>query len=143
MSTIERAIQLAAEFHAGQVDRGGQPYILHPLWVMAGFGDNADRIVAVLHDVLEDTSLTPALLEAEGFEPEIVEDLVALTRRKDEGYGAFIERLDERPRSRRVKLRDLSHNMQVGRLKRITAEDADRMAKYTRAYAYLVGGAWS
>jgi (p)ppGpp synthase/HD superfamily hydrolase len=143
MSTIERAIQLAAEYHAGQVDRGGQPYILHPLWVMAGFNDNADRIVAVLHDVLEDTQLTPALLEGEGFDPDLVDDLRALTRQKGEGYGAFIERVAQRPRAAKVKLRDLSHNMQIGRLKKITKEDADRMAKYTRAYAFLICGAWS
>lgn len=142
MSTLERAIQIAAGAHAGQVDRGGQPYILHPLWVAARLGGE-DRIIGVLHDVLEDTLVTAADLRAFGFQPSIIEDLEALTRRDGETYEAFIDRVDLSPRARRVKLADLDHNRKIGRIADPGPEDLARIKKYDRAYARLVRGAWS
>jgi (p)ppGpp synthase/HD superfamily hydrolase len=84
MATLERAIALAAAAHAGQRDKGGEPYILHPLRVMLRLRDDDARIVAVLHDVLEDTPLTRAALEAEGFSAPILDALDALTKRPGE-----------------------------------------------------------
>jgi len=72
MATLERAIAIAAAAHAGQVDKAGQPYILHPLRVMLRVATEHERIAAVLHDVVEDTDVTLHTLAAEGFAPEVI-----------------------------------------------------------------------
>src|SRR5207245_1920141 len=82
--TLERAIQIAASAHQRQFDQGGSPYFLHPLRVMLRLKSEPDRIVAVLHDVLEDTAWTAAQLVEEGFAPGVMTALDALCRRKDE-----------------------------------------------------------
>jgi GTP diphosphokinase / guanosine-3',5'-bis(diphosphate) 3'-diphosphatase len=84
MSTLERAIAIASGAHAGQVDKAGQPYILHPLRVMLRIASEAERIAEVLHDVMEDSGVTLELLRAEGFSSEIISAVDALTRRKGE-----------------------------------------------------------
>lgn len=94
MSTLERAIALAATLHAGQVDKAGAPYILHPLRVMLRMTTEEDRIAAVLHDVIEDCGVTPEVLLAEGFAPSVVEANSSLTKLtiddEEEPYDAFI-----------------------------------------------------
>lgn len=80
MSTLEQAIIIAATYHSGQKDKGGAPYILHPLAVMARVGSETEKIVAVLHDVLEDTSMTAGELAARGFSAEILSALDVLTK---------------------------------------------------------------
>jgi GTP diphosphokinase / guanosine-3',5'-bis(diphosphate) 3'-diphosphatase len=80
MSTVERAIAIAATAHAGQIDKAGQPYILHPLRIMLTLATNHDWMAAVLHDVVEDTDVTLDQLVAEGFAPEVLNAVVALTK---------------------------------------------------------------
>lgn len=93
MSTLERAIAVAARAHEGQYDKGGAAYILHPLRVMMRVSTPEQRIVAVLHDVLEDTPLTLSDLAREGFPLKILAAVLALSRREGESYEAFVVRL--------------------------------------------------
>lgn len=137
MSTLERAIAIAAEAHAGQVDKAGQPYILHSLRVMMNVRGNNERIVAVLHDVLEDCPdwSRSRLHDTEGFGAHIVDALDRLTRRKGEAYIDFIKRC-QGPLSQRVKIADLQDNLDPMRLSMIPA-NPDRVAKYQVALALL------
>jgi len=142
MATLERAIAIAAEAHAGQVDRAGEPYILHPLRVMMRLDVKTDeaRIVAVLHDVVEDCpewSLS-RLQDIEGFSPAIVSAIDGVTRRKDETYSDFIARARLGNISREVKRCDLLDNMATERLRRLPLADAERLhRKYFEALVAL------
>ncbi|HEX8673560.1 MAG TPA: HD domain-containing protein [Longimicrobium sp.] len=139
MSTLERAIAIAADAHMGQVDKAGAPYILHPLRVMLRVETPAERIAAVLHDVVEDTAWTLDGLAAEGFAPEVVAAVDALTRRERESYEAFVVRAGADPVARVVKLADLAENMDLTRLASLTAADIARLDRYRRAVAQLTG----
>ncbi|MBV9109275.1 MAG: bifunctional (p)ppGpp synthetase/guanosine-3',5'-bis(diphosphate) 3'-pyrophosphohydrolase, partial [Gemmatimonadetes bacterium] len=92
MADIEEAIRIAVEAHRGQKDRGGAPYILHPLRMMTRVQTDAERMAAVLHDVVEDTAWTLDDLRARGFPDEVLRAVDALTRREGETYEAFVER---------------------------------------------------
>lgn len=138
MSTLERAITIAVEAHRGQTDRADQPYILHPMRLMLGMeGDEAAMIVAILHDVVEDTAWTLEQLAAEGFDATVVAAIDRLSRRDGERYEAFIERIAPDPLARRVKLADLKDNMDVRRLPKFGAKDCERMERYHRAWRVL------
>lgn len=94
MATLERAIEIAKQAHAGQVDKGGNDYISHPLRVMEMGRTEDEKIVGVLHDVVEDSDWTFEMLEEEGFAPEIIEALRCLTKlSKDEDYEHFWQEL--------------------------------------------------
>jgi len=137
---LEDAIALACRAHRGQVDKAGKPYILHPLRVMLRLEDPAAQIVAVLHDVVEDTPVTLADLRAEGYSGEICDAVDCLTRRPGEAYEAFISRAAANPLSRRVKLADLEDNMDPRR--RIDGErEALRQVCYGEARARLLATA--
>ena len=108
MSTLERAIVIAAEGHSGAKDKGGKPYILHPLRVMLSLSSPEERIVAVLHDVCEDCpGWTLDRLRTEGFSERVITALDSVTKRPDEDYETFIKRAAADPIGRRVKLADL------------------------------------
>jgi (p)ppGpp synthase/HD superfamily hydrolase len=134
---LEVAIALACESHRGQVDKAGRPYILHPLRLMLGFESTAEQIVAVLHDVVEDSSVTLEHLRELGFEPGIVNAIDALSRRTGESYEDFIERVVADPLATRVKIRDLQDNLTVSRMPGLCDEDLRRVAKYHRALMRL------
>ncbi len=138
---LSRAIAIAAVAHAGQVDKGGQPYILHPLRVMMRCKTMPEMIVGVLHDVVEDCPpWTLERLQGEGFGDEIGEALDTLTRRKDESYAAFIERVAAGSElARRVKVFDLEDNCDLKRLgATVTFADAARVNdRYQPALARL------
>lgn len=140
MSSLERAIEIAAKAHRGAVDKAGDPYILHPLTLMLRFRDPDARIVAVLHDTVEDSDLTLDGLRKEGFSEGVVEAVDALTRRAGESYEEFINRLRPNPLARRVKLADLEHNMDLRRIESPTSEDLERIARYHRWWVELGGG---
>lgn len=134
---LERAILLAAEAHTGQVQRNGLPYILHPLAVMLQMETELEMIVAVLHDVVEDTDVTlDDLLEA-GFPDEAVTAVGLLTRLPGMSYEQFIDRIRPHALARRVKLADLAHNLDVLRLPEVTARDARRLRRYRAAWEQL------
>jgi (p)ppGpp synthase/HD superfamily hydrolase len=137
MSTLERAIAIAAEAHAGQVDKAGAPYILHVLRVMMRVETAEERIAAVLHDVVEDCGLTLAQLRAEGFPEAAIEGVAAVTRRDGESYEDFVLRAKAHPVGRRVKLADLADNSDLSRLPEITPRDQARLDKYRRAIEVL------
>jgi (p)ppGpp synthase/HD superfamily hydrolase len=138
MATLERAIALAAAAHAGQRDKGGEPYILHPLRVMLRLRDDDARIVAVLHDVLEDTPLTRAALEAEGFSAPILDALDALTKRPGETRMQAAARAAVVPLARRVKLADNAENSDLSRIPAPTARDHARLEEYAAVRALLL-----
>lgn len=141
MSTLERAIAMAAAAHAGQVDKGGQPYILHPLRVMLRVAGDQQRIVGVLHDVLEDTGITVADLLAAGFEPAVIEALQALTRGVGEPYDAFVRRAAANPLARTVKLADIDDNVDLSRIPHPGPEDMARLQRYRQARQVLEAAA--
>ena len=136
-SQLERAITIATEAHCKQLDKAGAPYILHPLRVMSRFNSEAERIVAVLHDVVEDTDWTLERLSQEGFSAEVVQAVDCVTRREGESYDDFVKRSAANPLARRVKIADLEDNMDIRRLEAVIPKDAERLNKYLQAWKYL------
>jgi (p)ppGpp synthase/HD superfamily hydrolase len=117
MSSLERAIAIAAEAHAGQPDKGGASYVLHPLRMMLRLTSNDERIVAVLHDVCEDCpGWTFDRLRAEGFSEKILMALDTVTKRDGEAYEDFVRRAANNPIGRAVKLADLQDNCDLSRI---------------------------
>lgn len=135
--TLEDAIRLAVEAHYGQRDRNGQPYILHPLRMMFRLETDTERIVGVLHDVIEDTSYTEDDLRQTGYSEEILQALNCVTRREGEPYEEFVLRARANPIGRRVKLADTEDNMDLRRMDEITPQDMERLARYRKAWAVL------
>jgi len=135
---LERANAIAAEAHAGQVDKAGAPYIAHPRRVSAAVGGAAAKVVALLHDVVEDgPGWTLERLRAEGFPDEVVAAVDALTHRQGEDYFGAIGRAGANPLARAVKLADLADNSDRTRLATIGERDEARLAKYAQATAML------
>lgn len=137
MADLEEAIRIAAEAHRGQKDRAGAPYILHPLRVMMRVRTDAERMAAVLHDVVEDTAWTLDDLRARGFSADVLDAVDGLTRRAEEGYDAFVERAAAHPVARRVKLADIEDNLDLRRLDEVAPGDLDRLGRYLRAWRRL------
>ena len=128
MSTLERAIEIATEALRGQFDKAGNDYIGHPLRVMTEGKTTEEKIVGVLHDVVEDTDWTFERLAAEGFSGEIIEALRCVTKlSENEPYDKFIARVKENPLAVAVKLNDLSDNMDIRRLPYISDKDVKRL----------------
>ena len=117
MSTLEKAISLAVRAHEGQVDKAGAPYLLHPLRVMLRMVTEEEMIVAVLHDVAEDASVSLQDLRRMGYTENVVEAIESVTRRHHEPYEEFIRRVAANPIGRKVKVADLEDNMDLSRLK--------------------------
>lgn len=138
MYMLSKAINIATDAHNGQVDKAGEPYILHPLRVMLSMSDNESRIVAVLHDTVEDTWVTLDLLQHEGFNQDIIDAIDCLTRRKDENYMDFIKRCKGNPIARMVKLADLNDNSNIKRISNPTEKDYARVKKYKEAINTLM-----
>lgn len=140
MSTLTRAIEIATEAHKGQFDKAGNEYIGHPLRVMEMGKTEEEKIVGVLHDVVEDTDWTFEKLEAEGFAPEIIASLKCVTKlSENENYDAFIERVRKNPLATAVKINDLTDNMDIRRLPYLSDKDVKRLKKYLKAYKKLIG----
>jgi len=137
MSTLEQAIRIATNAHQGQVDKAGTPYILHPLRVMFQVTGEEEQIVAVLHDTLEDSSITLEDLRREGFPSHILEALTCLTKIPGESYDLFISRVMPNPIARRVKIADIRDNMNLSRLPTVTDKDLERLKKYHHALKTL------
>ncbi|MBP3306873.1 MAG: GTP pyrophosphokinase [Anaerotignum sp.] len=134
---LERAKRLAEHAHQGQRDKGGHPYIRHPMRVMQHCETEEEKIVAVLHDVIEDTEVTLEELKKEGFSEEIRNTLVCLTHREGEGYMEYIERICQNPLAVRVKYADLQDNMDLSRIPNPTEKDYARLEKYQKAKARI------
>lgn len=141
MSTLERAIEIAREAHRGQVDKAGEEYIEHPLRVMEAGRTLEEKIVGVLHDVVEDSEeWSFERLEQEGFAHEIIEALRCVTKLSaTEPYDKFIARVKENRLAVAVKLNDLSDNMDIRRLPYLSDKDVKRLKRYLKAYKQLMG----
>jgi (p)ppGpp synthase/HD superfamily hydrolase len=138
MSSLERAIAIAAEAHAGQVDKAGAPYVLHPLRMMLAVQSTDERIVAVLHDVCEDCpGWDFDRLHREGFSANVLAALDTVTKRDGESYEDFVSRAASNPIGRAVKLADLRDNSDLSRIAEPTSRDMERLEKYKRAMASL------
>lgn len=137
MSSLEEAIKIAVTAHAGQKDKVGQPYILHPLRLMCRMETDEERMAAVLHDVVEDTPITFEDLKAAGIPAAVLAALERLTKIEGESYEAFIERVIPDRIACRVKVADLEDNMDVRRLPEVTEKDRARLDRYARAWHRL------
>ena len=132
------ALELAVEKHKNQTDKAGNPYILHPLHVMENVNSKEGKIVAILHDIIEDTDITEDYLLKIGLSKRIVDAVVALTRSEDIDYQEYIKNLSSNPLAKEVKLADLEHNMDLKRLPTLEEKELERNRKYQIAYHYLI-----
>lgn len=134
---IEKALLIATKAHSGQTDKAGTAYIFHPIRVSCRCLTDEEKIVALLHDTIEDTDVTEEYLLSEGFPRSVVDAILSVTRNEDESYGDFIKRCRLNPIGRQVKLHDLEDNMDISRLPQVTEKDLARLNKYIEAYRYL------
>ena len=136
----EKALQIASEAHAGQVDKSGMPYILHPLTVASFCRTPEAKVVALLHDTIEDTEVTAAYLLSCGFPEKVVHEVQLLTKSKQHyNKWSYFKAISENAIAREVKMADLTHNMDLSRIKTPCEADYKRCEKYRREYEYLEG----
>ena len=136
---LQRAIEIALEAHKGALDKGGNPYILHPLRLMLQMDSEEEMIVAILHDVVEDSEKWSFdKLQAEGFSKKIINSLRSVTKENEnEDYEKFIDRSVKDKIGRKVKIADISDNLDISRLKEVTDKDILRINKYKKALEKL------
>ncbi|MBM3712021.1 MAG: GTP pyrophosphokinase [Actinobacteria bacterium] len=136
---LERAIEIALTSHKEQRDKAGELYVLHPLRLMMEMDTETERIVAVLHDVVEDSNGTWTFdkLAQEGFSDEITSCLRLLTHDKKEDYFEYVRRIKQNPLATKVKLADLKDNLDSTRLPDIDNKTMKRLVKYHKAYLFL------
>lgn len=137
MGRYSDVLAFAMQKHDGQVDKSGKPYILHPIEVALSLYKESDKIVALLHDILEDTDATVEDLKKLGLHDYEIDAVQLLTKPKKEDYIHYVKRVAENPIARRVKMADLRHNMDLSRLSEITEKDIKRKEKYEHAYQIL------
>lgn len=137
MTSLEQAIALAVQAHRGQTDKAGQPYILHPLRLMLSLRSEDEQIVAVLHDVVEDTDITLDALRQHGFPEHVLTAIGLLSKQPGDTYEAFIDRLSANPLAVRVKLADLADNMNLKRLAQVGDKELARLQRYHAAWLKL------
>lgn len=137
---LSKMIVLATNRHAGQFDKGGKPYILHPLAVMhlMDDADEEQQCIAVGHDAVEDCGVTYTELRDLGFTDRIIEGIRCLTKIPGESYDEYKEKVKSNPDAITVKLADLTHNTRIERLKGVTPKDMARMERYFNFYMELV-----
>ena len=132
-----KAFRIALKAHRGQKDKGGKAYIFHPLHVAALSKGRKAKIVALLHDVVEDSEITLDDLRKSGFDAEIVAAVAAITKIKGEAYADYLARVKSNEIARIVKIADLTHNSDLTRLKVITPKDTARARRYRKSRKYL------
>ena len=131
------AIAIANQAHAGQLDKAGKPYISHPLTVMAQMDTLESKIVAVLHDAIEDSVLKIESLVKQGFPEFITDAIAAITKLEGEQYEDYILRVKSNAIARKVKIADLTHNMDITRIANPTEKDFQRLEKYKKVLQEL------
>ena len=135
---LKLAVEIAISAHDGQFDKfNGRPYLEHPFRVMNAGHTLKEKIVGVLHDVVEDTYWTPNKLKDKGFSQEIVEAVDAISKRDKEAYDDYMRRVLNNPIAVRVKMNDLSDNMDIRRWNEVQEKDIPRLQKYLSAYKQL------
>lgn len=133
----KKALNIAFEAHKDQLDKSGLPYIFHPFHLAEQMNDEYTTCVALLHDVVEDSSYTIQDLIEIGFPTRVIEAIIVLTHSKDMPYFDYINRVKNNPIATRVKIEDLKHNSDLTRLNEISDEDLKRMEKYKKALFIL------
>ena len=136
---LSKAITLATNYHDGQFDKAGVPYILHCVKVMHYLKSDDEELkaIAILHDVIEDTICSPLVLESLGFTKRIIDGVEALTKSGTMTTEDYIAKIKSNKDAIKVKLCDLRHNSDIRRLKNIRQKDFDRIVKYHRMYQEL------
>lgn len=137
MSVVDKAHEIAKEAHFGQVDKAGLDYIKHPETVAAFVASEEEKIVAYLHDVIEDTDVTLEDLRNQGFSEKVLTAIDILTKKKGQDYQTYLEIVKENELARVVKLADLRHNSDLTRLSKVTSKDLKRQEKYQSAIKFL------
>ena len=140
MSTIEKAIEIAAIAHAGDIDKGGPPYIFHPIRLMLAVTTPSEQMAAVLHDTVEDTDITFNDLKEARFPQEVIDAVEALTKRNGESRLDAAARAVVNPIARIVKLADVTDNMDLSRIPNPTEKDFARLAEYKKVKCLLEAG---
>ncbi len=135
--STKKALCLCFEAHKKQKDKSGMPYVFHPFHLAEQMQTEETTVVALLHDVIEDTNLTFDDLRKEGFSEPIIEAIGLLTHEKGVDYKAYVKKIKENPIARAVKLADLKHNSDLSRLNEITDEALGRRKKYLEALEIL------
>jgi len=137
MHLIEKALKITLNVHAGQKDKGNQPYILHPLRLMVKMDSDVTKAAALLHDVLEDSDMDSADLARQGINSNIIEIVQLVTKKNDESYESYIDRISTNPLATQIKIADLEDNMNILRLGNIDQKDLSRLNKYLVAWKKL------
>lgn len=133
----KKALKLSFEAHKNQVDKSDMPYVYHPFHLAEQMKDEETTIVALLHDVVEDTDYTLDDLSSMGFSDKIIEAISLMTHDKDIPYMDYVAQIAKNPIAKAVKLADLRHNSDLTRLDAVTYKDLKRMEKYKKAIALL------
>lgn len=131
-----RALFIAKKCHKNKLDLSNKPYINHPIHVSKCVKGKKLKIVALLHDVLEDSNIKLSYLQ-KYFSKDICDALQILTKCKNEEYSHYIYKVSKCELAKQVKIKDLEHNMSVSRLEKITRKDIERIKKYLLAYRFL------
>ena len=135
---LERAIEIAQEAHKEVKDKGGHDYIHHPIRVMHAMSNDQEKIVAILHDVVEDSDWTFDRSKEKGFEDSVIESLRCVTKySEEEDYQEFIKRAATNKIATKVKMADIEDNLDLSRLGTLTDKDLTRIEKYKKALQYL------
>lgn len=137
MSIIEKSLTIALKAHAGQQDKAGKSYVLHPLRIMAQMETEYEMAVALLHDVIEDSAYTSDDLLQAGIPAEVVEAVQILSKVDGEDYDQFVIRVMRNPLATKVKIADIEDNINLLRLERVGEKDLERVAKYHSAWKTL------
>ena len=133
-----RAEEIAVKAHKGQVDKGGEEYIHHPWRVMESFRMPEDKMVAILHDVVEDTPVTLEDLKSEGFSSDVIHAVDCMTRGEGESWNKYIERVKGDNIALRVKIADLRDNLNITRLRSLKDIDINSLSMYLSTYHKLI-----
>ena len=134
----KKAIKLMFEKHKDQVDKSGIPYVFHPFHLAEQMDDEETTITALLHDIVEDTNTTFDDLRELGFSDNVINALKLMTHDKNIDYFEYVKNISKNPIARKVKIKDLEHNMDTSRLDEVTDKDLERVKKYKKCYKYLL-----
>ena len=134
---LELALSIATEAHGGQFDKAGIDYIEHPIFVASQVDSEEEKAVTLLHDVIEDSSVTAEELLNAGLPETVVTAVQILSKKKGQDYQTYLKTVKSNPLARAVKLADLKHNSDLSRLETITDKDLERLEKYKKAIDYL------
>ena len=134
---INKALNLMYEAHKGQKDKGNIPYVFHPYHIAEQMNTEDEIIVALLHDVIEDTNFTLEDIKSYGFNNNIIEALKVITHDKKTNYTDYINKISKNKLATKIKIRDLKHNIDISRIPNPTEEDYNRVNQYKKALEIL------